>query len=145
MDTLEVGFYATVVVYAVFLAGAALAHLVPAGATRVPRTAFARVARVPVLGAVARAVARHPASLGLIVAMAIGAGIATIVSVAMWLVYLVSIALAAVAALLVFSAAAEDDDEAGQADAHRLYYSIHGGGEVLPGYHVEADPRRPYL
>lgn len=145
MDMLEIGFYSAVIAYGLIFAWTVLMRLrwLPMVLVRQMHWPLDRLGCIPFLGRVVMACRRYALSLGLLVAVLVGAAVPYVVLSLFWGFQTALIIGAAWIGLRYGGCIDDESEESPQ--AHKLYYSIYGGGRIVPGYDVEADSNHPYL
>ena len=144
MDMLEIGFYSAVTVYGLIAAWTVLARLrwLPTALVRLVHWPLNRLGRIPYVGRLVNGCRRYPFSLGIVLAAVVGATLPYFVLSVFWAF---QAALLAGAVWLGLRYGGEVSERETSTQGHKLYYSRHGDGEIVPGYDVDADPGRPWL
>lgn len=141
MDILELGFYTSISVFALmaFWLIVRKSGLLPRRAT----SALDRLERTAILGRLVRA-SRHHYRLALIAWPLLAGVIAPYVVLTLF--WALQAFIVAVALLLIgLAGRRSDDDIVPESRSMTLYQSIHGTGELEPGYSIEADHKRPWM
>jgi hypothetical protein len=145
MDMLEIGLYSAVTVYGVIVIWTVLVRLrwLPTALVRLVHRPMNRLGRIPVLGRVVNICRRYSLTLGLGLAILVGAAAPHVLLSAFWAFQAVLLAGA------VWLGLRYGKDEAAEsqfaATGYSLYYSRFDGGELVSSSDVDADPSRPYL
>jgi len=144
MDMLEIGFFSAVIVYGLIFVWTVLVRVrwLPTAIVRLVHWPLNRLGCAPYLGRVVNACRRYSLSLGVLVAVLVGMAVPYIVLSVFWAVQVV---LVAGAVWLGLRYGGEVSESETSPQGHKLYYSRHGDGEIVPGYDVDADPARPWL
>jgi hypothetical protein len=146
MDMLEIGLYSAVTVYGVIVIWTVLVRLrwLPTALVRLVHRPMNRLGRIPVLGRVVNICRRYSLTLGLGLAILVGAAVPYVVLSIFWAVQAVVVA-GAILLWLYFGGQEEADGVFESPDPNGLYYSVYDGVTIVPGCDVEADARRPWL
>ena len=144
MDELEIGFYSAVAIYGLIFTWTLLVRLrwLPTSLVRMVYRPLNRLGRIPYVGRVVNACRRHSLSLGALVAVLVGMAVPYFV---LSVFRGVQVALVAGAVWFGLRYGGEVSESETFTQGHKLYYSRHGDGEIVPGYDVDADPGRPWL
>jgi hypothetical protein len=142
MDMLEIGFYSAVTVYGLIAVWTVLVRLrwLPTSLVRLAHWPLNRLGRIPYVGRVVNAFRRHPLTLGLVLAILVGAAVPYVVLSVMWVGYLASFGLAiALGAWALFNGSEDGEVEP---DPYDMYVEKSGHG-LAYGDSPRADLDRP--
>lgn len=145
MDELEIGFYSAVTIYGLIFTWTLLVRLrwLPTSLVRMVHRPLNRLGRIPYVGRVVNICRRYSLTLGLGLAILVGAAAPYVLLSVFWALQAVLLAGA------VWLGLRYGKDEAAEsqfsAAGYSLYYSRFGGGELVSSGDVDADPSQPYL